>query len=90
MPSISSFINNLLGPVSQRCARLWVVSAKVYRGRQTEIRIWVILALDRFGLSCVDQFLGWVILALVGGSLQPIFFEAGHFGLGRWVVLAIF
>ena len=36
-------------------------------------RIWVVLVLGRFGLSRFRQFLGWVILALVGGSFRPIF-----------------
>ena len=36
-------------------------------------RIWVVLALGRFALSRFGQFLGWVVLALVGGSFRPIF-----------------
>ena len=37
----------------------------------------------RFGLGRFDQFLGWVVSALVGGSFQSIF-EMSRFGPGSF------
>ena len=39
----------------------------------------VVSALGCFGLGRFGQFLGWVVLALVGGSFRPIF-QVSRFG----------
>ena len=51
-------------------------------------RIRVVSALGRFGLGRVGQFLGWVVLALVGRSFRPIF-GVSRFGPGSFRPKAI-